>query len=201
MTQYGAIRDDAEARLPPDAITVPLAAFSPEWEDRPKGDVCLGLRPVPPRDLEDARKAAADAATELFPRVLEGEPFFSLWEDHYYDMLLRSIVARGTCDPNDVAEPWEGWRDDPDDSARMFLTTSGAQMIFDAWERMRIGLDVTIAPATDDEVDELADRAGDIDRLDRARALRIRRHVTFCLAELRALKPLESPPNQPPITP
>ena len=189
MTTFGHAAELAEARMPPDAITVPVAAWSPEWEERPKDDVCLGLRPVPPRDLEDARKAAADAATTLFPRAIEGEPFFSLWADHYHDMLLRSIVARGTCDPNDVTEPWSGWHEDPDDLARMHLTTSGAQLIFDAWERMRLAHDVTTPPATDEDVEEMADLLPELDRLERGRAMRVRRLLAFVLAELRSLAP------------
>lgn len=187
MSRFGDIQEDAAARFPPDSITVPPSAWSPEWEDRPKDDVCLGLRPLPPRDLEDARKAAADAATALFPRAVEGEPFFSLWADHYHDMLLRSVVARGTCDPNDVTETWDGWREDPDELARTHLTTAGAQMIFDAWERMRLAHDVTTTPATDEDIDALMDLVGEVDRLGRGREMRVRRLLAFCLAELRSV--------------
>ena len=196
MTQYGQLQGQVDARLPPDAITVPVGAFSPEWEERPDTEVCIGLRPVPPRDLEDARKAAADRATKLYPDARRGEPHMSLWVDHYHDLLLRSIVARGTCDPNDVREPWEGWRADPDDIARMALTTEGTQLIFDAWERMRAASDVTTQPATDEDLLELADRMGDgdVDRLGRVRMLRARRLLAHVLAELRALPPLPTTP-------
>lgn len=193
MSQFGELQADAEARFPPDSVNVPVSAWSPEWEERPKDEVCLGLRPVPPRDIEDARKAAADSATALFPRAVEGEPFFSLWERHYYDMLLRAIVARGTCDPNDVVEPWDGWRDDPDDLARINLTTEGAQLIFDAWERMRIAQDPSIKPAKDDDVEDLVDLVSDIDKLPRARALRVRRLLAFCLDEVRTIESPNAP--------
>ena len=185
--QYGHLQEQADARLPPDAVTVPLGAFSPEWEERPTGDVCMGLRPVPPRDLEDARKAAADVATKLYPEAQRGEPHMSLWMDHYHDMLLRSIVARGTCDPNDVTQPWEGWRADPDDIARMVLTTDGAQFLFDAWERMRASCNVATKPATDEELIELITLLPTVDGLGRTRALRARRLLAHCLAELRTL--------------
>lgn len=189
MTTFGAVRDQVDARIPPEAVTVTPRAFSPEWADRPLDDVCLGLRPVPSRDLEDARKDAADAATRLYPRAPEGDPFFSLWSDHYHDMLLRSIVSRGTCDPNDVTQPWDGWRADPDELARTHLTTEGTQLIFDAWERMRIAHDVTAKPADDDDIEDLIDRVVAIDRLTRGRAMRVRRLLAFCLAELRSLEP------------
>lgn len=187
MTQFGDVEGEPTACFPPGSVLVPTKAWSPEWAQRPTDEVCLGLRPVPPRDLEDARKAAADAATALFPRAGEGEPFFSLWADHFHDMLVRSIVARGTCDPNDVTEPWDGWRDDPDDLARINLTTEGAQRIFDAWEQMRIANDVTTPPATDDELAELGRLVGSVDALPRARAQRLRRLFAFCLEELRSV--------------
>jgi hypothetical protein len=193
MSTFGAVSEQAEARIPPDAITVPARAFSLDWEERPLGDVCLGLRPLPARDLEDARKAAADAASRLYPRASEGEPFFSLFADHYHDMLLRNIVSRGTCDPNDVTQPWEGWREDPDELARTHLTTEGTQLIFDAWERMKLANDVSAKPASDDDVEDLIDRVTTIDHLPRGRAMRVRRLLAFCLAELRTLEPTIDP--------
>lgn len=195
MSTFGEMREQVAAREPPDAIVVPPQAFSPEWADRPLEDVCLGLRPVPARDLEDARKAAADAAARLYPRATEGEPFFSLFADHYHDMLVRSIVSRGTCDPNDVTQPWDGWRVDPDELARMHLTNEGTQLIFDAWERMRIAHDVTLAPATDDDVESLIDLVPLIDRLPHGRAMRARRLLGFCLLELQSLTPSDDLPT------
>lgn len=189
MSTFGEVREQIASRVPPDAIVVPPSAFSPEWADRPLEDVCLGLRPVPARDLEDARKAAADAASRNFPRANEGEPFFSLFADHYHDMLVRSIVSRGTCDPNDVTQPWDGWRVDPDELARMHLTNEGTQLIFDAWERMKIANAVDRPPATDDDVEALIERVTTIDHLPRGRAMRVRRLLAFCLSELQSLDP------------
>lgn len=189
MSTFGEVSEQQAARTPPDAITVSPRAFSPEWDDRPKDDVCIGLRPIPTRDLEDARREAADAATKMFPRATEGEPFFTLWADQYHDMLLRSIVSKGTCDPNDVTQPWDGWRDDPDELARTNLTTEGTQLIFDAWERMRLAHDLTTTPATDDDVEEFIALVATIDLLPRGRAMRVRRLLSFCLSELKTLEP------------
>lgn len=189
MSTFTQAQQDAAARSPVDAVTVPVSAWSRDWKERPKGDVCMGLRTVPSRDLEDARKAAADAATKLYPRAMDGEPFFSLWADHYHDMLLRSIVARGTCDPNDVTAPWDGWQEDPDELARTNLSTEGVQHIFDAWERMRLANDVTTPPASDDDLVEMADLMSEVDKLPRPRALRVRRLSAYVLAELRTLSP------------
>lgn len=193
MTTFGEAQEQAEARVPPDAVTVTPRAFSPEWEQRPTEDVCLGLRPIPPRDVEDARKDAFDAATRLFPQAAQGEPFLSKWQEHYDDMLVRTIVSRGTCDPNDVTQPWDGWRDDPDDLARTQLTVEGTQLIFDAWERMRIAHDETAKPADDDDVEDLIERVTAIDQLPRGRAIRVRRLLAFCLSELRSLDPSPDP--------
>lgn len=188
MSTFADVTDQVQARMPIEAITVPVSAFSPEWDERPMEEVCIGLRPIPSRDLEDARKAAADCASRLYPRANEGEPFFSLFADHYHDMLLRSIVARGTCDPNDVTQSWEGWRVDPDDIARMALTTEGTQLIFDAWEKMRLAHDMTRSPADDDEVEEFIALTPRIDELPRGRAMRVRRLIAFCLSELKTLE-------------
>ncbi len=188
MSTFGRVVETPEAKYPVATVNVPPHAFSRDWEERPKTEVCIGLRPARTCDLEDARRDAANAATDVFPKAIEGEPWFSLWVEHYNDMLLRSIVARGTCDPNDVTQPWEGWRGDPDELARMHLTVEGTQLIFDAWERMRVANDVSQPPASDEDVIALIELLALLENLPRERAIRVRRLLAFCLGELRTVE-------------
>lgn len=181
MSSFNAL----EKRKPPGDVVVTPRVFDDTWDGRPKSAVCLGLRFVSDDDLQAGRQQAAKVANRLHPRATSDSPEALLWADAYHDALLRWIVARGTCDPNDVSRPWDGWRAAPEDIAAIALTSEGAQYIFDAWERMRIATDPTIPAATDEELAVLPARAAaKLSSLERAAAVRIRRLVRFCLDEL-----------------
>lgn len=177
----------AAARVKPaDTVIVPVTAFAPTWERRPKSDVCIGLRLVPHSDLEDGRGRAAKKATERHQDANQGDVKFQVWADAYHDELIRWIVARGTCDPNDVSKPWPGWSAAPESIVRDALTAEGAGMIFDRWEQMRIASDPSVPPITTEEIGALLDElvGGALEVLPSASATRVRRLLRFCLDEL-----------------
>jgi hypothetical protein len=171
---------------PPGHVTVPTTAFDDRWDRRPKDAVCMGLRNVAEDDLQTARSEAAKVASRLHPQALSHRdgPSFELWAATYNDALIRWIIARGTCDANDTSRSWEGWRVAPEDMVAIALTTSGAQFIFDAWERMKLSTDITTPEATDEEIAELATKLDGFARLERGRAARARRLLRFVLDEL-----------------
>lgn len=181
MTQFG----DIQTRTPPASVVVPPSAFAPDWDGCPGGEVSIGLRPVAVIDLERARTEAATVATQAHPKANEGGVYFDLWAEQYHDALVRWIVARGTCDAGDASLDWEGWAGTPEDTTRFALTAEGARFIFDAWERMRIGGDISVPTATDEDISELVTLLGRVPELGRARGLRVRRLLAFCLEELR----------------
>lgn len=182
MSTFAAI---ASKRPPPGNVTVPPSAFDATWERRPKSDVCIGLRFISDDDVQSARSQAAKTAFQLHPRATSGGLEEQPWSDAYEDALMRWIVARGTCDPNDVTVSWDGWREAPEDMVGIALTVDGVRLIFDAWERMRVANDVTIPEATDEEIAQLATVAHErLGQIGKAEASRVRRLVRFCLNEL-----------------
>lgn len=178
---------DIEAGMPPDHVVVPPEAWSSTWEERPLEDVALGLRFIPDQDLEDARIEAYRRAKALFPDFENDAETRSLFAASFTDGLVRFVIARGTCDPNDVHKPWQGWKAAPEDMAMEVLSDIGGQLIFDRWERMRIAADISLPTATDDDLEALPELLRNLDSLDvlsRARYLRCLRLLRFVLEEL-----------------
>lgn len=105
--------------------------------------------------------------------------------------MMKWIIARGTCDPNNIAAAWEGWSAAPEDMAHEVLTDHGMQLIFDAWERMRIVADVGLVPASDEDLSLLPEMLLRLPRLaekSRAQALRVRRLLRYALEELETVE-------------
>lgn len=183
---------EIENRRPPGDLVVPPEAWANAWADRPTEEVCVGLRFVPDADLEDARVEAYRRAERLFPKHLQDEKARELFEQSFQDALMRWVIARGTCDPNNVEAHWEGWADAPEDIAvEQALTDVGAQLIFDAWEKMRIASDIALPAATDADLALLPDLLRRLPALSlesRAREQRCRRLLRFVLEELETVE-------------
>lgn len=187
---------EVETTLPPGNVVVPRDAFASTWIDRPEDEeVCIGLRLIPNTDIEDARIEAARHAAKLFPNHEKSEETTALFVASFNDAMIRWVIARGTCDPNNVHAPWKLWEAAPEDIVKEALTDLGAQLIFDAWERMRLALDIGIAVASDEDIALLADLAKRLPKLrtlSRAREQRCRRLLRFVLEELETV-PDETP--------
>ncbi len=187
-----------EHQTPPDVVVVSPFAFASTWAERPAEDVTIGLRLIPDPDLEDARIEAYRRADRLFPNHEKTAAASQLFVATFQDTLVRWVIARGTCDPNNVHKPWEGWEVATEDIVvEQALTDHGAQLIFDAWERMRIACNIGLPPATDDD---LALLPGMLTRLlpaltasSATQALRVRRLLRFVLEELEAVDAPTSP--------
>src|SRR5262249_18315068 len=93
---------ELEHKRPPGHVVVPPAAWSNTWPDRAEEEGCLGLRFVPDAELEDARVEAFRRAERLFPKHRESAEERALFVVSFQDALMRWVIARGTCDPNDV---------------------------------------------------------------------------------------------------
>ncbi len=187
---------NVERSRPPGNVNVPPEAFSSTWHERPESAVCIGLRYLPDVDLEDARVEAYRRASTLFPDHAKTEETTQLFVASFQDALLRWVVARGTCDPNDVDKPWESWAAAPEDMVKEVLTDHGAQLIFDAWEQMRIAADIGLRPATDADLALLPDllqRLPSVRATSRTQELRLRRLLRYVLEELETATPPPSP--------
>lgn len=183
MSTFGEI----ERGRPPGKVVVPPEAWSNTWTDRPEEDVCIGLRFIADVDLEDARIEAYRRAKELFPEFESSEDVRELFVASFQDSLMRFVVGRGACDPNDVHKHWTLWNAAPEDMARETLTDKGAQLIFDAWERMRIENDIGVTVASDEDLallPKLLERMPLVREKSRTAELRLRRLLRYVLEEL-----------------
>ncbi len=169
----------------PRTLVLPPSIFASEWPGRPKEPVVVGLRLLPDAEEQTARAEAVKLALELHP---EGD---DAWVEAYNDALLRWIVARGICDPNDLTQPTQIFPM-AEDQVRQALTSSGVRYVFDAIERLQLETSPAYAEASEDELWELIHRLeadpdlGMLERPSRARALRLLRYV---LLELQAVDP------------
>lgn len=184
---------------PPGFVVVPPSAWASTWEERPREEVCIGLRFIPEADLEDARVEAYKRAERLFPAHAESADARELFAQSFNDALLRFIIARGTCDPNDVTQLWEPWSAAAEDIAvEQALTDKGAQLIFDTWEHMRLTGDIALPIASDEDIAllrELCVRLPVMAQQSRAREQRCRRLLRFVLEELETIEPPQPPPG------
>jgi hypothetical protein len=196
------VYSEVETRKPPAFALVSPSAFQENWEERPTDTVAIGLRLIADADIEDARVEAARRAHQLFPNAATDANVAEVWVSCFTDALVRWIVARGTCDANDVTKPWELWRAAPEDQARETLTDLGARFLFDEWEKMRITVDIGIPEATDADIALLSELAGRLKHLPRDREARARRLLRFVLEELEDAPPdLREPDAAEPTTP
>lgn len=182
------LRGEAKAVPAPRTLTLPPSVFASEWKMRPTEPVVVGLRLLPDAEEQTARAEALRIALELHPDTRDAGDAFV---DAYNDALLRWIVARGICDPNDVTAPTQ-ILPMAEDQVRHALTSSGVRYIFDAIERLQLETSPIYAEASFDEVAELLHRlgadpdVGSLAGITRKRALRVLRYV---LLELRAAGP------------
>lgn len=189
MTAFSEI----DHRQPPGHVNVPPEAWSSQWSERPTEEVCIGLRFVPDQELEDARVEAIRRAKALFPDHARSELEKEQFEQSFLDTLVRWVIARGTCDPNDVSKPWDGWADAPEDiCVEVALHDLGAQLIYDKWEEMRIAADIALPAATDADLallPALLARLPALAKKSKASEQRLRRLLRFVLEELEGVEP------------
>ena len=139
-----------EARwLAPRVIDVPPEAFASDWLERPQEPVQIGLRLVPDHDKQVARAEAAKYAAQMHPSADDVENTV----DCFNDALLRWLIARATCQPHDVREPWFQMAED---TVRIALSTEGVKMLAHEIEMLELEMSPLYKPATDDEVADLA---------------------------------------------
>jgi hypothetical protein len=158
---------------PHTTLVIPPSVFAEDWQDRPSDDTCVGLRLLSEQDVVFARGEAAKLAV-----TIEDEE--SRYET-YNDALMRNVVARAMCDPNDVRETYFRM----DDVAMVALTPEGTRHLFDAYESMRIARSPVQAEATDEDIAGLAELAATaLPLMTPARASRVRRLLSFVVQEM-----------------
>jgi len=131
---------------PPRVIQVSPDAFASDWLERPDGPVEMGLRRAADFDAEKARSVAAQRAVEMHDEPDEAAV------DCYNDELLRYIIARSTCQVDDVRKPYFEMAED---TVRTALSTDGVRFLAHEIEVFNAETDPTIDPASDEEILDL----------------------------------------------
>lgn len=178
---------DADSiRKPPAMLVLTPSFFATEWPGRPDENVCIGLRIVPENEKGIARSEAAREAWNLHPRDEDRDNRI----DAMNDILMRWIIARSACDPNDADRAPELWAAAPEDLVKEALSTEGTKAIFDAIDRLEIENSPVVREATDEEIDEVlvVSRAA-LAEMSPTKAKRVRRLLGVCLDELIAALP------------
>ena len=126
-------------------VVLPPIAFSDEWRDRPKTEVCVGLRRLSEQDekvsMEQGRKIVfRDHMRE--GKVVDED---MAWES-YNQELMRYMMARAMCDVNDVSKPFFEFAED---TIHVALTPEGLKLVWDRWWMLK--LTGPAAPVADDD--------------------------------------------------
>ena len=138
----------AQAAAPKQAeafIVLPPSAFSDEWRDKPRVEVCVGLR----RLSEQDEKVSKEQGRKIVFRdhVREGKVVDEdqAWES-YNQELIRYLMARAMCDVNDVSKPFFEFAED---TIHVALTSEGLGLVWDRWWMLK--LSGPAAPVADDD--------------------------------------------------
>lgn len=167
------------ARTPGQHVVLLPSDFVDAWEGRPTSDVAIGIRLIPTGDDETARAEAARKAWELFGKPEQAEQRL----EAFFDALMRWVIGKAACDPNDVSKAYFAFAED---TVREALTTSGVRKFWDAYEQYVLATSVFVEPIEPPQIEELTAMltAGAIDMLPAARQLRARKLLAFVLSEI-----------------
>lgn len=170
-----------ETKPAPATLVLPPSAFMPNWPDAPRENVCVGITLLCEGDITGAKQAAVTEAWRLYPRKEDASARLEAIDD----LLMRWLVARGTCDPNNVAQPFGLWAVAAEDTIKEALTSEACKAIWDAMERAAIELSPVVPEASSDEILAVYVYAQTaLDRMPEWRAKRVRRLLHYCLTEL-----------------
>ena len=174
-----------ERKVIPAARTVLLQPldFSPTWADRPNSAVCLGIRIPCEADTEGLKREAEKRAIEKYPR----DPMAA--EHEYEHLLVRWVVARCVCDPNDCSSPHPLFQF-AEEQVPEALTKGAILRINDDLERLIVETSPNYHEATDEQCAALGSALVDgsilalLGQTSPVKAARVRRYLRFVCDEL-----------------
>jgi hypothetical protein len=145
MTTFSKLNDCAR----PAARVVELlpSCFADDWDKKPSEAMRVGLRLVGEGDIERARAAAYQKAMEMIPEPSQDRV------DQFNDSIMRGIIARATCMPEDAREPFFPM---PEDDVQAALTDDAVKLLWHEYDVLKLESCGYLREATDDELTELA---------------------------------------------
>ena len=181
MSAFSSIERPDVATPPAHTRVVPPTVFASTFKRRPTTEVCAGFRALSEDDIVWAKQEAAKRAWEAHPQL----PDEQLRIDAFNDALMRCTIARGTCDPNDCAKPWDMWQGGPDSNVHTMLTKDGTRYLYDEVERATILASPLRGEAMDEDVLTLFDVLPlALPSMPHVAASRVRRMLAYALDEV-----------------
>jgi hypothetical protein len=176
------------SRAPQAVLTLPPAAFNPRWRSAPSAPVRIGVTLISPTDTERAKSHGAREALRMFP----GDGHEQARISAFQDMLVCWLVARGTCDPDDASQPFDLWREAPEDIVPDALSNEGVKAVWDAIDKVAAETSPVQDEIDDAGIDELVTIATEaLALMSPVRARRLRRLLGGCLTEMRGALGIE----------
>lgn len=174
------LKDNSQAAH---VVTLPPSAFASTFSRRPTADVAVGIRCISGRDVLTAKLEATRAVTSyLGEGWRQGDGGANeVWND----VMIRVLVHRGTCDPNDRTIPFDLFGLD-DENVKEALTAEATKRLWDEVEAFALSVSPAWPAASEAELERLKAALTEerLIELPASKAARIRRLVTFLLSEL-----------------
>ena len=145
MGRFSDLQQQTQGEKPGRVLTVPPTVWATTWDKKPAGNVAIGLRLLSEADLVTATAESVKEAARLFPNG--GDDFI----ESRNGFLLRWMIARGICDPNNAEKPSE-ILPLAEDMVREALTDRGARWLYEEIERYDAEVSPIHRPITDDEL-------------------------------------------------
>ena len=146
-------RDHQKENSPaPHVVTLSPKAFAHSFSKRPTADVAVGIRAISESDLATAKVEATKSVDAWLGTDSRGKTSaIEVWNDTF----LRILVYRGTCDPNNSAQPFELFGGD-DECVRLALTPESVKRLWDEVEAYAISISPVWDTISDAGATELA---------------------------------------------
>lgn len=132
-----------ERVVAPKVVMLTPDGFANDWPGRPKVPVPVGVRLCSLEDIQFARAEASRVASEMH----EPDSDERNWLDAFNDAIMRLVVARATCQPDDVSQPY--W-DVADENVKLALSEGGVIALWEAYDALKLETD-QLSPQADDE--------------------------------------------------
>lgn len=149
MGTFKDLHEQSAGAKPGRVLTLPPTIWATTWDSKPMGNVAIGLRLLSEADLVTATAESVREAEKLYP---DGGDEFVVARNGF---LLRWMIARGICDPNNADKPSE-ILPLAEDMVRDALTDRGARWLFEEIERYHAEVSPIHRPVTDEELRTLA---------------------------------------------
>lgn len=181
MTVYSAFTE-AQGKAPPRVVKLQPEAFSSKWKGAPRTEIAVGLTLVSAADIETAKTAAATESWHMFPKKEDAAERY----DAFRDILVRWLIARGTCDPRDVTKPLPIWKEAPEDIVREALSVEGMKALWDELDLLWTESSPVAQEIDDAGIYDIAVLSEYVfERMPEMNARRIRRLLFACVHEMR----------------